>query len=232
MFPCMSTCVNLIWSTLPNFSLANSSSFVFHLINDDWNLIPTWTNWFFHLKSTTCFFCFSLCFLFTASLKLSEVNLTILFCLPFSSTCLIGCVLSIFLITVLQAIPVLSSMVVATFYNSSSSPGSAKQLITRHCCHEYCLWLSIFASSRVLTVWAIWIWPSSSEISPSSSSTFLLIRYKMYSTVTIFSLSLVETRKEDVGVIVGFLAWDCFILGICWMLDVFFLCLVDGMLFK
>ena len=26
MFPCMSTCVNLIWSTLPNFSLANSSS--------------------------------------------------------------------------------------------------------------------------------------------------------------------------------------------------------------
>ena len=147
--------------------------------------------------------------------------MAILFCLKFSSAFLIGCVLSIFLITVLPAISVSSSMAVATFYNSSSSIVSGKTLITRHSDREYCCWSSIFASSRVLTVWTIWICPSSSEIFPSSSSSFLS-RYtmafccssKMSSTVTFYCLSSVETGAVDVGVIVGFFAWNCLVLGI------------------
>ena len=50
MFPCMSTYVNLIWSTPVEFSLANSSSFLLRLVNDGWNLILTWTDWFFRLS--------------------------------------------------------------------------------------------------------------------------------------------------------------------------------------
>ena len=85
IFPYISPYVNLIWSTPANLSLANPSSFLFRLVNDDWNLIPIRTGCFFWLSSATCFFCFSLRFLSTASLKLSEVNLTILFCFPFLS---------------------------------------------------------------------------------------------------------------------------------------------------
>ena len=182
MFPYISPYVNLIWSTPANFSLANPSSFLFRLVNDDLNLIPIRTGCFFCLSSATCFFCFSLCFLQTASLKLSEANLTILFCFPFYP---IGCALSIFLIIALRTIPVSFSMVVATFCNSSSSPGFTKPLMKRHGHCEY-----------------------------SSSSPTFLLRYemvfccssKMPSPFTFSCLSSVETGAVDVGVIVGFLA--------------------------
>ena len=136
-------------------SLATSGSFLHRPVNDSWNMIPSRTDRFFHLSPVTCFFCFSLCFLYTISLKLSEVSLTILFCFQFSSACPIGYFLSIYLITVLRAIPIWHSVVVATFCNSSSSPGSAKPLITRNGCCECYSWSSIFASRRVLTVWVI-----------------------------------------------------------------------------
>ena len=123
----------------------------------------------------------------------------------------IGSALSVFLIIALRTVPASSSMVVATFCNLSSSPGFTKPLITRHGHCEY-----------------------------SSSSPIFLLRYemvfccssKMPSPFTFSCLPSVETGGVDVSVIVGFLAWVCFVLGVYWMLDVFFVCLVDGMLFK
>lgn len=86
--------------------------------------------------------------------------------------------LSIFLITLLPVIPVSSSMVVRTFCYSSSSPSSEKPQVTRQGHREYCSWSVIFDSSRILPVWAIWIWSCSTNIFLSSSSTFFL-RYPM-----------------------------------------------------
>ena len=141
-------------------------------MSNGWNLIPAWICCFFLFCSAVNFFCFSLLFLYTVSLKLSDVNFTILFWFPASSTWLIGWVLSRFLMTVFRLILASSSMVAAIFCISSSSPGSPNPLITRHGRRDYCSWLSIFVWRRLLTVWVMWIWLSSSEIFPSKSSTF------------------------------------------------------------
>ena len=90
------------------------------------------------------FFLFSLWVLNTFSLKLSEVNFTILHCRPYSSILPMGWVLSIFLITMSLLISLSFARVLATLSKSfSSSPGKHGRL-------EYCSWQSIFVSSKEL----------------------------------------------------------------------------------
>ena len=197
MFPYISPYVNLIWSTPANFPLANPSSFLFRLVNDDLNLIPIRTGCFFCLSSATCFFCFSLCFLQTASLKLSEANLTILFCFPFLSdwVCFVyisyNCIADNTCFVFNGGCNFLQFILLPRFYQTTNEEARS-------------LWIFLQQSHFPFKVW----------------SGFLLF-LQMPSPFTFSCLSSVETGGVDVGVIVGFLAWvfsmsfSCVLLMVC-----------------
>ena len=80
-----------------------------------------------------------LCFLYTTSLKWSDLNLAILCCLSFS-TRVIGCALSMLVRMISMSIPVSFSNVTAilSIFPTSSVLGSVMPLTRRHRRLEYC----------------------------------------------------------------------------------------------
>ena len=102
---------------------------------------------------------------------------------------------------------------------------SSNPLVTRHGCCKYYSWLLIFVWRRLLTVWAMWIWLSSSETLPSKSSTFfrwslMLFCCSSKRALAAIRLCLLVTAEEgldEFGDNVELLVLSCFVLGVCWM---------------
>ena len=100
---------------------------------------------------SSLFYCFS--YFYTFSLKLSEVNFTIVHCRPFSSTLQMGWLLLIFLIMSLWICLSLARVFVTLSESFLLSPSWLILLNNKHGYLEYCSWQSIFASSKELTRW-------------------------------------------------------------------------------
>ena len=96
-FPCISAWINFTSSTSSSFSLVYSRICSWFFVNESCRLILTLIDFSFSF-GRQWFFLFFLCFLNTFSLKLLEVNFTILHCRPFLSVLPMGWVLSIFFI--------------------------------------------------------------------------------------------------------------------------------------